>query len=230
MENFKETELKKYILPLMIMPLLLSACTSIKTKPLDRSLGVSHICIQKNPKVTVPDFLSVVRNGFDDHGISSSVFDGAVPYDCQYVLTYTALRSWDFVTYLSHAELRLQDRHGKRVAYGQLHLKGKGGFAFTKWKSVETKMNLVIDEMLHSYEPGEDYLLPVTSNTETGSQSSKKTSEGISKEDFIEIMGLPYKTTKNINGEFLTYNVHGKSKTYFFKNGVLCKPKVKLEN
>lgn len=48
-----------------------------------------------------------------------------------YKMAYTALRSWDFVPYLPHAELRLfEDK--KKIAYGEFHLNGKGGLALTK--------------------------------------------------------------------------------------------------
>ena len=143
--------MKKYILPLVFISLFVSACTSVQVKPLDKKHSITHICIKNNPRVKVTSFLSVIRNGFDDHGISSTMFDGAAPDDCQYILTYTALRSWDISTYLSHAELRLEDREGKRLAYAKYHLKGKGGLSLMKWASVESKMKPVIDELLCDY-------------------------------------------------------------------------------
>lgn len=147
----QEIEMKKYILLLMFISIFMSACTSIQVRPLDASHSITHICIKNNPKVIVPSFLSIVRNGFEDHGISSKVFDRVVPDNCQAVLTYTALQSWDFTPYLSHAELRLEDREGKQLAYAEYHLTGKGGFSLTKWASVESKMKPVIDKLLSGY-------------------------------------------------------------------------------
>jgi hypothetical protein len=125
----------------------LTACTAVQVKPVDASLGMTHVCIQENPKVTVPDFVTVLRDGLDRNGLSSEIHSGALPAHCEYVMTYTALRSWDMGTYLSHAELRI-DRAGRQVASAQYHLRGKGGLALNKWKSVKSKMDPVIDELL----------------------------------------------------------------------------------
>lgn len=62
-------------------------------------------------------------------------------------MTYTALRSWDVVTYLSSAKFILyQDT--QQVSEATFHLKGKGGFALNKWRSTETKVNELVDELL----------------------------------------------------------------------------------
>lgn len=143
--------MKKYFLLLMFISIFMSACTSIQVKPLDVSHAISHICIKNNPKVIVPSFLSVVRSAFEDHSISSKVFDDVMPDNCQVVLTYTALQSWDFTTYLSHAELRLEDRGGKQLGYAEYHLTAGGGLSLTKWASVKSKMKPVIDKLLSGY-------------------------------------------------------------------------------
>jgi hypothetical protein len=105
------------------------------------------VCIQENPKVWVSDFLPVLREGFDRHGITTNVYSGTKPENCEYVLTYTALQSWDFVTYLSHAELWLE-RNGQQIASAEYHLVGKGGLSLMKWQGTKTKMDPVIDDLL----------------------------------------------------------------------------------
>lgn len=127
--------------------LSLSACTSVNVKPVDPTLTILHVCIEENPKVIVGDFVGVLRNGFDRHGISTEVYRGAKPGHCEYTLSYTALQSWDVGTYLSHAELRLE-RGRQQVAYAEYHLNGKGGFSLMKWQGTKTKMDPVIDELL----------------------------------------------------------------------------------
>jgi hypothetical protein len=129
------------------LPFLLTACTSVQVRPPDPALAIKHVCIQENPKVLVTDFVPVVRDGFDRHGISTEVFSGTKPADCDYVLTYTALRSWDFAPYLSHAELRLE-KEGRQVAFAEYHLVGKGGFSLMKWQGTKAKIDPVIDELL----------------------------------------------------------------------------------
>jgi hypothetical protein len=129
---------------------LVAACTSVRVRPMERAAGVKHVCIESNPKVIVSDFVPVVRDGFARHGISTEVFSEDAPVGCEYVLTYTALRSWDFAPYLSHAELHLL-RQGEEVAQAEYHLKAKGGWSLMKWQGTRTKMDPVIDELLKEY-------------------------------------------------------------------------------
>ena len=131
----------------VVLSFVLSACTSVEVRPPDPALAIKHVCIQENPKVIVRDFVPVVRDGLDRHGISTEVYSGTKPANCEYVLTYTALRSWDFAPYLSHAELRLE-RDGRQVAYAEYHLVGKGGFSLMKWQGTKAKIDPVIDELL----------------------------------------------------------------------------------
>lgn len=132
---------------LVPIALALVACTSVSVRPPDPGLVIKHVCIQEIPKVIVTDFVPIIRDGFDRHGISTELYSGPKLSHCEYVLTYTALRSWDFVPYLSHAELRIE-KDGRQVAYAEYHLVGKGGFSLMKWQSTKAKMDPVIDELL----------------------------------------------------------------------------------
>lgn len=127
-----------------------TGCTSITVQPVDRALALKHVCIQDNPKVTLSGFIAMLQDGFSRHGISTEVISGSTPAQCEYVLTYTALRSWDLTVYLTEAELRLE-KDGKMVASAIYHLKGKGGFSLVKWAGVKSKMDPVIDELLKNY-------------------------------------------------------------------------------
>jgi len=130
--------------------LALVGCTSIQVQPIDRSVNLKHVCIQDNPKVVVADFVTVLRDGFDRHGISTEVFSGSTPERCEYILTYTALQSWDVSTYLSYAELRLESK-GRKIASAEYRLRGKGGLSLMKWQGTKEKMDPVIDELLKAY-------------------------------------------------------------------------------
>ena len=129
------------------LSLLVGACTSVKVQSVDASIPLLHVCIQRNYRVEVSDFLPVLLQGFERHGIGTEVYNGDRPRRCEYVLTYTALRSWDMKPYLSHAELHLL-RAGQEVASAEYHLRAKGGFALTKWAGTQSKMDPVIDELL----------------------------------------------------------------------------------
>lgn len=133
---------------LICATLFVVSCTSIQVQPLDPSLSVSKVCIEKNSKVLVSDFLDVLKTGFNRHNIDTQVFAEKAPDACQAILTYTALRSWEFTPYLSVAELWLHDQSGELIAHAKYHLKGKGGLSLTKWAGTESKMIPVIDKLL----------------------------------------------------------------------------------
>jgi hypothetical protein len=131
----------------LLIALLVCACTAVDVKPVDTSAPLLHVCIQRNTAVAVSDFLQVLREGFERNGVGTEIYNGNRPRRCEYVLMYTALRSWDMKPYLSHAELRLL-RAGTEVARAEYHLRAKGGFSVTKWAGTKSKMDPVIDELL----------------------------------------------------------------------------------
>ena len=85
---------------IVAVSLSLTACTSVTVRALDPALRIRHACIQDKSKVLVSDFVPVLRDGFDRHGITTEVYSGTKPANCDYVFTYAALRSWDFAPYL----------------------------------------------------------------------------------------------------------------------------------
>lgn len=133
-----------------IAVLMLAACTSVKVKPVDGHTAMDHVCIQNNPAVKVDDFVLVMQDGFQRHGIAAEVFFSDPPASCEYIVDYTALRSWDFKPYLSHAEIRIT-QHGRLVASATYHLNGKGGFDMGKWRGTKAKIDPVMDEMLAGF-------------------------------------------------------------------------------
>jgi hypothetical protein len=134
----------------IIALLTLMGCTAIDVKQVDSSHAIKHVCIEDNPKVIVSDFVSTVEDVFQNHGISTEIYLGAIPERCNFRLTYTALRSWDFSPYLSHAELRLYNGN-ERIGYAEYHLNGGGGLALNKWASVKSKMTPVVNQLLAQY-------------------------------------------------------------------------------
>lgn len=130
------------------------SCTVVDVKRADQSLQLTHLCIQENSSVIVPNFVSVLRNGISRNGLTSEVFSGQKPANCDFVLTYTAKQSWDFKPYLAYAELHL-GRNGQEIASAQYRLRrglfSAGGLSLTKWASVESKMDPVIDELLANH-------------------------------------------------------------------------------
>ena len=167
-------KMKSLVVSQFIIVFLLAGCTSIEVQRLDPATKVSHVCIEENPKVIVRDFLSVVKKGFNRHGITTEVYENSKPDYCEYHLTYTALKQWDFSTYLTHAELWLYN--GKNnIAFAEYHLNGGGGLALNKWASVERKMDPVINQLLSGFSPEmvNAYRKPIPTNTTESSDDKE---------------------------------------------------------
>jgi hypothetical protein len=132
---------------IVLAALAAAGCTSVQVRPVADATQLQHVCIEVNERVSVPEFLEVVEEGIQRHGIKTERYKGDRPAHCEVRLTYTARRTWDVVTYLSHAELWL-DRNGRQLGHAMFHMRGKGGLAPTKWRSTKAKMDPVIDELL----------------------------------------------------------------------------------
>jgi len=135
------------VVKIIALTSFVTACTSIQVQPLTSGLNIKKICIEENPRVIVSDFLSVVRNRIEYHGINTQLFENKIPKGCEYTMTYTALKNWDIGTYMHHAELRLE-KNGQKVGYAEYHLKNKGGLSLLKWQGTKTKMQPVVDKLL----------------------------------------------------------------------------------
>jgi hypothetical protein len=110
----KTTKLTGYF-AMALFDALLAGCTSVEVRSVDAGLhSIDHVCIKENPRVNVADFGYIMEDIFSEHGISSEVFDGTPPNDCEYVVTYTARRSWNVVPYLSYAEVKDTQRQVNR--------------------------------------------------------------------------------------------------------------------
>jgi hypothetical protein len=123
-------------------------CTSVTVQPL--TPGVKEVLVRENPKVSMGGFLPYVRKSFESRGIATRVIKETDAAGDAHVVTYTALRSWDLTTYLSSAEFWVHHR-SDLVGHAEYHLRGKGGFALTKFQHVETKLDPVFDELLANY-------------------------------------------------------------------------------
>ena len=124
----------------------LSACTTVKVQKVDTAAHpIEQVCILENPKVAVGDLLQVLEDGFQRHGIQTSVQRGRVPESCEYTLTYTATRGWDLKPFMNRAELRLKKGKANIASASYSH---GGGLALNKWASTKDKLDPVIDQLL----------------------------------------------------------------------------------
>lgn len=131
----------------LVLLLFLTGCTAISVSPVPPEEKLAHVCIKENPKVIVSNFVPTLESLFESHLITTDVFSHIPTKTCEYVLEYTALQSWDFVTYLSYAEFKLY-KGSKRVGYAEYRLRGKGGFSLLKWRGPKAKLKPVIDQLL----------------------------------------------------------------------------------
>jgi len=123
----------------------------LKQSRLAKRLNLSNVCIEENPKVIVAGFTSILETGFERHMISTELYQHKQPADCEFRLEYTATRSFDFVPYLSYAELKLY-KGRNRVGYAEYHLRVGGGLSLMKWAGAKSKMDPVIDKLLAQYQ------------------------------------------------------------------------------
>jgi len=132
--------------PLLAITLVaLTGCTAVSVEPLAEK--PQHMCIKRNPKVIIEDFVPVLQAGLRRHGIESTLYD-SVPLSCSQIMEYTARRSWDMAPYLSTAEIVILGPRRQTLAKANYHLRGKGGLSLMKWQGTKSKIDPVIDELL----------------------------------------------------------------------------------
>lgn len=127
--------------------LALAGCTNVKVEPVASQYNISQLCIEENPKVVVGDFVDGLQTLLRKHSIESQLYAAPVPASCEYRLTYTAIRSWDFLPYLSDATVQLF-KGNQQIGSGQYHLTGEGAFNPFKRATIEEKMAPVVNQLL----------------------------------------------------------------------------------
>jgi len=117
--------------------------------PQTKNTVIKHACVIKNEDVKVSDFLSVLQEGFNKHGIKCSLVNQTNEKECPYIVTYTAEQSWDLKFFLGHAEIKVYnlDKLIGHVTYDVPF--GTWNFDLAnKFKSTREKMLPLIDELL----------------------------------------------------------------------------------
>lgn len=136
---------------IFITSIVFTGCSTMNVDTVDREHSLSNVCIEDNPKVIVAEFTGVIEDIFQEHGITTEIYNrGGMPEHCSIKMTYTATRGWDFTPFLKHAELRLY-KNKKKIGYAEYHLTGGGGLDLSKWASVKSKMTPVVNKLLEQY-------------------------------------------------------------------------------
>jgi hypothetical protein len=143
--------MKSFKLFILLPAVALCACTSIQVSPVNAGLKLEHVCIKENPRVKIDDFVDVLEDGFDRHGVTTELFSGKeAPVNCAYILTYTATRKWDLAPFLAYAQLYIKDKEGNMIASARYE--HHGGLDFGKWAGTREKMDPVIDQLFTKVE------------------------------------------------------------------------------
>jgi hypothetical protein len=86
------------IYTIALLPLtILAGCASVDVRPVSKIHNISHVCIENNPKVIVANFTTIVADVFQDHGITTKMYNAPVPNKCEYKLTYTAFANHPYL-------------------------------------------------------------------------------------------------------------------------------------
>ena len=139
------------ILSLIILGFIFSGCTSkvINVEPLDTKVHhIDEICIERNQKVIVTEFLPFVIKEFKKYNIKSKVYNAEVPDLCIYNLQYSANQQWDMAIYFRFASLQIY-KENNLIASALYET--QNGLDLSKFNSMETKLTPVIDELLKGH-------------------------------------------------------------------------------
>ena len=142
--------MKNKLLMITVLGLTVNACTSIQVKNNDgfQPQSVKQICVIHNSKVTIDGFEQSIIRSFRRYNINARIYpENSKPVMCETTMNYTALRSWDFVTYLTYAKFTLM-KQGRIVSEAEFRLKGKGGLALNKWRSTDTKVDELVEQLV----------------------------------------------------------------------------------
>lgn len=141
MKNFRK------IFPVLVLLGCASACVRVNITPVAPDPGFQQVCIEQNTTVLVSDLVQVIQEGFKRHGIASKIYTaGSKPAGCEYVMTYTALRSRELPPTMIYAKFHLF-KNGDPAGFAEWHLKA----GLDRWKSTASKLDSVIDELLKDF-------------------------------------------------------------------------------
>lgn len=147
--------MKSFLLFSLSVFFLLSGCTAVTVNPVDSTLDINHVCIKDCSEECFDGrILYLIQDGFQRHGITTEVYNSELPSECEYNVTYNCERARDRATYLRYAEIRLY-RKNSQIGNVEYHLKGKGGFALTKWEDTKSEIDPLIDELLGGFQTGD---------------------------------------------------------------------------
>ncbi len=131
---------------------LLDGCNSYKVAALPYDANLKGVVVVDNPKVRDGHFVPVLERAFVERGFRVRHGAAADAAGDEAVVTYSALRSWDIVPYLTDADVVIS-KNGVQKASGHYHHNGRNWSfdVFTKWRGDGNKLADLYDKMLENY-------------------------------------------------------------------------------
>lgn len=139
----------------LLLPATLLLCTALSGCTITQTANpvslpetdAREICVIRDPRV-FDEFLPTYKAALERKGFSVQLLEpGSAVGSCPLTSTYTALRSWDFVTYMSHAIITVY-RDGAKAGEA-LYDAPKAGFAMTFriYESTDSKIATMVDQL-----------------------------------------------------------------------------------
>lgn len=131
---------------------LIGGCNSYRVEPLAYDANLKGVVVVDNPKVRDGHFVPVLERAFNAHGFRVRYGTAVDVRQDEAAVTYSALRSWDIVPYLTDADVVIS-KDGVQKASGHYHHNGRNWSldVFTKWRGDGYKMAGVYDQLLVNY-------------------------------------------------------------------------------
>ena len=146
--------MKQYTLFAVSALLFAAGCNTYDVRAIPYDRNMKEVAIIENPKVLVTDFVNVMEDEFVSRGISvRHVGPRHVLRPDEYSVTYDARQSWDIVTYLTDANVRVH-KGGVSVGRGHYHHIGTSLSlaVWSKWRGTRVKMTPLYEELLQAWD------------------------------------------------------------------------------
>ncbi len=138
----KKTKLA-LIASLLIATTGLSACAIQQNVRSVQGHGIDEVCIRNNPSTKMSAYQPMLQRMIEAKNISTRIYNGRLPEDCEYNLNYTANWSWDGGMYLRYNKI---DVYKGRQSVGSVEYKA-GLMSLAKWGKTESKVGPLIDQL-----------------------------------------------------------------------------------
>jgi hypothetical protein len=125
--------------------LLLGACSITQSVESVESYKIDAVCIERNNSVFMEGFLPELVSQIEKQGVRTQIYNGNLPDDCRYKLSYVANWTWDLAMYLSYANISIFD-DSKLIGQATYDAR-QGGANMGKFGATAEKLQPLINEL-----------------------------------------------------------------------------------